>query len=65
MSKGSLYHDDPEYMEFLNEVSKHCSCCPECSDVPCGGVQCGGFCDDVCHCDEVDNWDEQDIEEDF
>ena len=68
MTSGSLYHDDPDYQEWINEISKQCDCCPECSEVPCGGVQCGGFCDMSCRCedhDEVDCWDEHDIEEDF
>lgn len=54
MEAGNLYEDEPDYQNWMNEISKDCNCCPECSAVPCGGVQCGGLCDNVCNCVEHD-----------
>lgn len=37
----------------VKEWMKHCDCCPSCQqDIPCGGVQAGGLCDDLCECDD-------------
>lgn len=40
--------DIPE--EVINEWINQCSCCPECSQVPCPGVMAGGLCDNSCDC---------------
>lgn len=39
--------------ELINEWLRQCDCCPMCSDVPCGGVMCGGLCDKACHCEDL------------
>ena len=39
----------------IDEWKKSCSCCPECyMDIPCGGVQAGGMCDEMCQCIDED-----------
>ena len=43
---------DESYQEFIDSMSQHCHCCPICQSVPCDGVLAGGFCDDICNCDE-------------
>lgn len=44
--------DDPAYQAHLCQLAESCTCCPECSDVPCGGCQAGGLCDNYCRCDD-------------
>ncbi len=45
--------------EWLNRLAKTCLCCPECSDVPCGGCQQGAPCDKMpCRCDDIPERDE-------
>lgn len=35
----------------LDDLSKHCQCCPRCSTHPCDGVSAGDVCDDIeCDC---------------
>lgn len=41
--------------ETLLVLARECRCCPDCWDVPCGGCQAGGVCDDICHCLDVDD----------
>ena len=54
---GNLYIDDHGYCEFIDECTKKCSCCPDCfQDIPCGGVQGGGVCDEACCCDDSDQF---------
>ena len=51
----------PNYV--VQEWIKHCSCCPDCNQVPCDGVMAGGICDMMeCQCDEIvdDEWDAND-----
>jgi hypothetical protein len=37
----------------IAEWSRHCSCCPQCSDHPCDGVCAGGPCDEAhCRCND-------------
>ncbi len=42
---------DPEYQQWINEISKDCDCCATCGDVPCAGVMAGGLCDGHCRCE--------------
>lgn len=55
---------DPEYQAWLDEIAKHCNCCPLCfMDIPCGGVMAGGLCDGMCICqlhEDDDHYDEDD-----
>jgi hypothetical protein len=46
--------ESPEYKEWLEKLAKECKCCPICSDKPCDGLMAGGFCDELCFCDEHD-----------
>lgn len=48
--------DDPEYQEWLAELSKDCVCCSCCQDVPCGGLMVGGWCDEMRCNNEEDIW---------
>ena len=43
---------DSGELRFLAECMKDCQCCGVCSMVPCAGVTAGGFCDEMCLCDE-------------
>lgn len=42
--------DEPGYDEWLAEAAKGCRCCADCWEVPCGGCQAGGICDNHCAC---------------
>lgn len=42
--------EDEVPTDTVKEWISQCSCCPECSQVPCDGVMAGGFCDDLCEC---------------
>lgn len=44
------YENDPDFISWIKDISKECDCCVTCSDVPCGGVQAGGVCDNACQC---------------
>lgn len=47
------YPDIPQ--EVLNDLAKHCHCCFLCGQSrPCDGVLAGGFCDDLCDCEDDD-----------
>jgi len=38
--------------ELLDELGRHCNCCPICSNCPCDGVAAGGMCDNSeCECE--------------
>jgi len=50
-SRSTLY-EGLEYQKWLDEMEKDCTCCPICSEVPCDGVCAGGFCDEMCTCNE-------------
>jgi hypothetical protein len=39
---------------WLTELAKTCRSCQGCWEVPCGGCQGGGVCDDHCHCGQRD-----------
>lgn len=41
--------------EVLDEWVRACHCCEECYERPCGAVQQGGVCENVCRCDERDD----------
>lgn len=47
--KGS---PDSAELRFLGECLKDCRCCGVCSIAPCAGVTAGGFCDELCSCNE-------------
>lgn len=56
---------DPDYIEWLSTIEAHCNCCRICQfDIPCGGVQQGGFCDQMCVCSD-DCWDTDDCWDDW
>ena len=41
---------------YLSEMSEYCNCCSLCGQtIPCDGVLCGGHCDDLCVCDELND----------
>ena len=44
--------DERAYHEFLASIADQCECCDVCSPGVCAGVQAGGFCDQMCDCDE-------------
>ena len=46
----SKEHEIPE--SVIKQWAKSCSCCSQCSTVPCDSVCAGGVCDDLCDCDE-------------
>ena len=57
--------------DVLNMWLEQCYCCPECNQVPCGGVVQGGLCDQMpCRCEDpeyFDEWsyeDQNEVEED-
>ncbi len=50
--------DDPSYQRFLADCAKDCRCCSRCWDKPCAGCTAGGVCDDICHCDELEDTDD-------
>lgn len=55
------WEDGIGYTEFVQECIRHCSCCPDCWDVPCDGTMAGGICDHMCHCGgELDPLDRMD-----
>lgn len=61
---GNLYHDDPDYQAWINNLSKKCSCCPECNqEIPCGGLAQGAGCDCMCDCDDNRTCEEIDEEQ--
>ncbi len=44
---------DPSYQAFLEQCSRDCTCCPDCTqDRPCDGTMAGGLCYQVCRCDD-------------
>lgn len=50
-------------MKFIQECYKLCDCCQECNQqIPCAGVMQGGFCDEMCNCDDdiTGQWDQDD-----
>lgn len=52
---------DPEYEKWLVRLAKECRCAQCCNDVPCGGLQQGGFCDTMfCRCGDDGCYDELD-----
>lgn len=59
--------DDASYQTWLDDVAKSCLSCASCWDVPCGGCQAGGPCDEHCHChrDGEDFQDDDRDEEDL
>lgn len=50
--------NDPEYQEFMEDVSDACGCCPSCAmEFPCGSCMAGGPCDNhdcTCGCEDED-----------
>jgi len=47
---------DAEYEKFVEECAKECTCCPDCWDVPCGGCLSGGICDNICFCNDKEDY---------
>jgi hypothetical protein len=66
MSTNYEYAADPEYEKWLVRLANECKCAPCCNDVPCGGLQQGGFCDTfVCRCGTCSGYDGEDDDNDW
>ena len=55
--KVNTYHDS-EYDNWIEDCAGECKCCPVCNQGPCEGVFAGGLCEEDCHC-ETDNYFEE------
>jgi len=43
---------DSDHQKWLQELAEECTCCRNCVDPPCEGLMAGGFCDELCFCEE-------------
>ena len=50
--------DEASYGAYVDYCAAQCMCCPDCpdcQDVPCDGLLAGGWCDQLCCCDDYDD----------
>ena len=53
--------DECDYQQWIESCAKECKCCPICCTVPCDSVMSGGLCDEECHCDSDNDYDEDEL----